>query len=320
MHGPQWPEFRRRRGQPFFFTRLPRVSSNSRSSNRWAQIPRVSCWTWYWTNFLKEKSMDQQIACAKFSQLLHECFLLIRQIQCFVLPSIVSMWCSAVWEREMQRIVVEDLTIFASQQQLQRFHSRYAKIVLFLEPLLVNGVLPVWKTPQRRWATLSLVISRHDWQRGAIVDNFQFTQNKVHNVIFTIFIIFPSGGFLRISQNTFLLLPLHSISKLLWQSLVGQQGADILCLPSAILHGSESIIGLTRSFYCCALKRFFLEFGQWLSSTDRILTLYTNILLQLFWALGVWPGGQAHGQWLQLLYSLRAKVLEKAQPLSFLDL
>ena len=53
-----------------------------------------------------------------------------------------------------------------------------------------------------------------------VVDNFQFSANRVLNVIFTVFIMFPLACFLKISVHVFLLLPLPSISWLLWLCLV----------------------------------------------------------------------------------------------------
>ena len=40
-------------------------------------------------------------------------------------------------------------------------------------------------------ATVSLLSSRHDQKTGAIVDNFQFAANSVHDVIFAMFVMFP---------------------------------------------------------------------------------------------------------------------------------
>ena len=65
-----------------------------------------------------------------------------------------------------------------------------------------------------------LVSTGHEFETGTIIDNFQFAANSVHNVIFAMFIMFPSGGFLKISLNAFLLL-LLPISWRLWRRLVG---------------------------------------------------------------------------------------------------
>ena len=70
--------------------------------------------------------------------------------------------------------------------------------------------------------TVSLVSSWHNHKRGAIVNNFQLATNIVLDVIFAMFIIFPSGGLLKISLDTFLPPPLHNIGRRLWRPLVGR--------------------------------------------------------------------------------------------------
>ena len=84
-----------------------------------------------------------------------------------------------------------------------------------MEPLSVTQVLPVTKR-----LVSSLVSSWQESKTGTIIDNFQFAANKVLNVIFEMFIMFPSGGFLKISLNAFLLLLLPSMSWQLWRHLV----------------------------------------------------------------------------------------------------
>ena len=96
-------------------------------------------------------------------------------------------------------VVVEDVTIFASQGHLQRSHSGHLRIVLVRRPgraLVCNPSIARYK---KTIATdSSLVSSGHDRKASVIIDNFQFAANKVLKIIFAMFIMFPSGGFLKI--------------------------------------------------------------------------------------------------------------------------
>ena len=68
------------------------------------------------------------------------------------------------------------------------------------------------------------------------------------------------------------------------------EDAETLCIPSAILYGTEPVSALTHTrLYCCSLSTFFfLDFvnHEWQSHADslRVLTLNMNIRLLLFWS------------------------------------
>ena len=56
--------------------------------------------------------------------------------------------------------------------------------------------------------------------------------------------------------------------------------------PQLFLPGTKPVRGLKGELlYCCALYNFFsFEIRHWRSFTEKVLTLYLNILLPLFWS------------------------------------
>ena len=107
------------------------------------------------------------------------------------------------------------------------------------------------------------------------------------------------------------------------------QGAEIFVTPHPYCMALSQSVNWRVRFYIAALSMIFsLELFQWWSHTDRILTLDVNTRLPLFWSTWNLALGQdsavcadlGQGQWLQLLYSLLAKVPEQAWPLFFLEL
>ena len=95
----------------------------------------------------------------------------------------------------MKRIVVVgDVAIFASQGQSQRCHSRHLSVGY--GALVGNPCIARLKNTIA--IVSSLVSSWHVRKTGTIIDNFQFAATKVLNVIFTMFIMFSLGCFLKI--------------------------------------------------------------------------------------------------------------------------
>ena len=68
------------------------------------------------------------------------------------------------------------------------------------------------------------------------------------------------------------------------------------------MSGTEPVSALTQAVILLLSLICFLGFRQWLSRADRVLTLYMNIQLLMFWS--TWCQARGRGPWLSHMYVL----------------